>query len=471
MGTPGFANQSTARGDSSKSSEALPTQLSTDPIALATILCFTLFLAWRMFSWTNLYAVDLMYMDQWDFYTPLFEHAGPAQLFTWQHGPHRQGIGMLVIAVLAKLTHWNAKADAFAVAGALCAATILALLLKRRLFGALTWSDLLIPALLLTMRQWESLIAVPNLSHSAMPLMLLMLYALAWTIRRTSTRYGAVLILNFVTLYTGFGFFLGIVTPLLLMMEFVRLAKLKGYRNAIPAALALGLSLLSFASFFAGYVFEPAAPDFRFPDPRFYLYPHMMALLFANGAGFVGTGFIPSLIGWALLPCVIWVGFVHGRSLVVAAAKDETSNTALHGVIWILVTFSILFAAGVAVGRISFGVQLATFSRYVTLTLPALLGLYLHLLNRPPARWRKGVFIGATTLLAIFALHVRPREERLMATYSIAKTQWRDVYRRTEDIDIASSAIGTPIHPQPQKVHLQQKLDYLKQNHLSLFAD
>jgi hypothetical protein len=471
MGASGSAHPSISPDNPNLDSKIDKPHQRQDPIVLVVILCFTVLLVWRMFAWTNQYAVDLLYMDQWDFYTPLFNHAGIAQLFTWRHGPHRQGVGMLVIAALANLTHWNVRADAFAVASGISLATLLALLLKRRLFGTLTWSDLLIPALLLTMRQWESLISVPNLSHSAMPLMLLMLYALAWTIQQPRLRYVLILILNFLALFTGFGFFLGLITPVLLLMEVVRTAKFQGYKSAIPAAIACALSILSFASFFIGYVFEPAAPDFRFPHPKSYLYPEMMALLFANGAGFVGTGPLPNIIGWSLFLSAIAVALIHTRALLSAAPDSNAPTDKVRAVIWILIAFSMLFAAGMAVGRISLGVQMGTVSRYVTLVLPALLGLYFHLLTKKPSRWRRVILIGATAMLAIFALHVRPHEEHAMTTYFNIKTRWREVYRQTQDIDRASRAAGTNVHPDPAKTHLQQKLDYLKQNHLSLFAD
>jgi hypothetical protein len=471
MGSPGLIHPSTELMQSSADTKATPRPRKTDPVVLAVILSFTLLLAWRMFSWTNQYAVDLMYQDHWDYYTPLFEHAGIFRLFTWQHGPHRQGVGMLLIAAFASLTNWNLRADAFTVAGAICVATLLALILKRRLFGSISWSDLLIPAILLTMRQWESLVSVPNPSHSAVPLVLLVLYALAWTIASTRLRYTLVLTLNFLTLFTGFGFFLGLVTPALLLIEFIHLSRLHGRRRAAPTAIALVISLLSFASFYIKYTFEPSAPNFRFPDPLFYLYPHMMALLFANGAGFVGTSLLPSIVGWTLMLAALFVLFIHTRALLFADETEPRPTRQIRIVIWILITFSLLFDAGMAVGRISFGVQMATVSRYVTLILPALLGLYFHLLTLRPAPWRTAILIGATAILAIFALHLRTREEISMLTYRNTKNRWREVYRQTDDIAIASRAVGTVIHPTPDKTHLKQKLDYLKQHHLSFFND
>src|SRR5687767_9566619 len=40
-------------------------------------------------------AVDLLFEDQWDLLTPLFEDSGAWAAFCLQHGPHRQGLGGL----------------------------------------------------------------------------------------------------------------------------------------------------------------------------------------------------------------------------------------------------------------------------------------------------------------------------------------------------------------------------------------
>src|SRR5438034_3332519 len=217
----------------------MPAERSRDnPIALIFVLLFTIILAWRLISLVDRCAVNVLFMDQWDFYTPLFDHAGLVELFTWQHGPHRQGLGELLIALLAWCTHWNGRADAFAVAGCICAATLVALLLKWRLFGRFTWTDLIIPSLMLTTRQWESLITVPNPAHSGIPLLLLVLYAMAWTCERKLVRYLLVLAINFASIFTGFGFFLGLITPAVLLIETIHSARQREARNTAAAAIA-----------------------------------------------------------------------------------------------------------------------------------------------------------------------------------------------------------------------------------------
>src|SRR5215211_6693108 len=59
---------------------------------------------YRFFALINTYAVNLLFYDQWDFYNPLFREQGLWDLFSYQHGPHRQGLGEIVIKIVAGLT-------------------------------------------------------------------------------------------------------------------------------------------------------------------------------------------------------------------------------------------------------------------------------------------------------------------------------------------------------------------------------
>ena len=71
-------------------------------------------MAVRLALFLNRYTVNLVYWDQWDFLTGLIDGADTWTLFRWQHGPQRQGIGNLIIAVLYTATGWNGRVDAAA---------------------------------------------------------------------------------------------------------------------------------------------------------------------------------------------------------------------------------------------------------------------------------------------------------------------------------------------------------------------
>src|SRR5271169_3470808 len=140
---------------------------------LPVIVVATVFLAAasRLMLAVWRYSVNIIFWDQWDFYTPLFNHASLWRIFTWQHGPHREGIGLVLDKFVLESTRWNSRAEALFMAGALCAAAIVALRLKQEVFGSLgyrdlDYSDIAIPCLFLTFAQMEALVGEANPSYS-----------------------------------------------------------------------------------------------------------------------------------------------------------------------------------------------------------------------------------------------------------------------------------------------------------------
>src|ERR671925_2294797 len=63
--------------------------------SLVVAVAFAFFAA-RMFRLISKYAVNIFFSDQWDFNdATLFQKHTIWQMFAWQHGPHRQGLGAL----------------------------------------------------------------------------------------------------------------------------------------------------------------------------------------------------------------------------------------------------------------------------------------------------------------------------------------------------------------------------------------
>src|SRR5439155_1668734 len=125
--------------------------------------------------------------------------------------------------------------------------------------------------------QYETLIGTPNLAYSGLPLLMIVLYCLSLLQRNVTARYGAVLVLNFLLIYTGFGIFMGVVTVGLFALELYWSFR---SRTAVPLALAFAallIAVISLASFFIRYVWAPAVDCFVLPRHRLWLYPWFMS--------------------------------------------------------------------------------------------------------------------------------------------------------------------------------------------------
>jgi hypothetical protein len=454
----------------STESAANPQNLKSNKLAVAAVaLAFILYSA-RMFLLISRYAVNIFFSDQWDFNdATLFQKHSLWKMFSWQHGPHRQGLGALFGKAVEPAFAWNSRTEAFVVGGVICVAGICALYLKRKLYGSLSFFDIAIVALIFTPAQWETLFGVANFAHGPFPLLLLLVYCLSWTLRKRTLRYPLVLILNFVTIYTGFGLFLGVLTPALLAFDYWSGAP----GNRLPRSYfvtTLVIALLSLGSFFLGYRFNPAVDCFTFQPMRFRVYAAFVDLMFAGLSSIKGTHGIYLVLGGIFLAAALITLAVAVRQLL----RRQTGEMAESGstaqlVILAMTAYSVLFCLNTAYGRQCGGLLPALSSRYAIYVEPAMLGLYFQFLNVRQQYVRKSLLFGF--LLAVVVASSRA-DRREMEHFRSIKQTWKACYLQTEDIQHCNEIVGYPIYPYPpERTHLQEKLQYLKRTRQNLYAD
>src|ERR1700739_1949559 len=157
------------------------------------VLGVSLILVVRLLLQVSHYAVNIFFSDQWDLYNAtLFEKHSLWEMFRWQHGPHRLGLGALLSKLAESHFRWNSRTEAFLATAIITVAALCALYLKTRLWGSLTIFDIAIPVIFFTPTQYESLWVTPDFAHGPLPLFLVVLYCLALTCARALTRYALV---------------------------------------------------------------------------------------------------------------------------------------------------------------------------------------------------------------------------------------------------------------------------------------
>jgi hypothetical protein len=423
----------------------------------------------RFFMVISKYSVNIFFYDQWDFLTPFFRHqAGIAELFFLEPagGPEREGLGLMADKFLYPITHWNARVDSFLIGGIIVVAMLLALQLKRKLFGAIAYSDIAIPVIFLTLVQFETLIGTPNAAHAALPLLLTMLYCLALLGHRWLLRYSLILGLNFLLVFTGFGIFMGGVTVGVFLLECYWSWR---RMTSVPFGQALAgliVAAASLASFFIHYTFSSGVDCFALPHSHLLEYPEFMALIFSAFVVprplHVTTGTVA--LGVAIVLAVLAILCWHLWRLVTDASAVG------HLIGTVLLSFCLLFTANAAVGRACLGMQAAFAPRYSTLMIPAFLALYFYVLSQSWYGKRNLIL----ALLVLLLLPACVHEQRYdIRWYSDGKRAWADCYRRTENIKYCDQTNYLSVYPAPHPPDLQlkDKLDYLKQHHLNLFDE
>ncbi len=432
------------------------------------VLIAFVFYAVRLFRLVSRYAVNIFFSDQWDFNdATLFQHHSLWQIFTWEHGPHREGVGGLVMKLVEPLFRWNSRTEAFFIGSIVCVSALLALWLKKRLFGPITVFDVVVAMIYFTPRQYESIFVSANIGRDCMPALLFLAYCLAWTLETGLTRYAAILVLDFLTTYTGFGIFAGIITPVLLVLDY----RARGEDSSRARAYAVGafvLSLLSFASFFIGYKDQPAMDCFSWKllSPKVYL--RFVAVMFSNFFAVPGTGRLARIIGMLVVLVLLAVLIISAVKLISRTVLQRSGgNYKRPLVITALVSFSVLFAMDAAYGRACAGLIGGLSSRYVMYLEPAVLGLYFYLLSLRPSRTR----VLALVAIVVAALPASLYLDKDWFYYPEQKARWRTCYLQNENIEKCDQIVGFRVYPWPAVTHMREKMEFLKETHQNLYAD
>ena len=435
-------------------------RLSPDIVIYSSEIIFVglvfLVLVVRFFTLISTYAVNVFFVDQWDFNDgTLFQHHTLWQMFDWQHGPPRLGVGALFERLVDPLFRWNSRTESFIVGVLIVIATVCALWLKRRLYGRLSYSDAIIPLIFLSPLQYETLFVVENFAHGPMPLILILLFCLAWTCRDLYFRYGLVLTLNFLTIYTGFGLFLGLLTPLILAIEYWVNLRKTGRGLAYFVAPQL-LSLASLGSFFIGFKSQPAADCFAYQVQPIAGYVRFSVLMFAPFFGAQGTDALPTLAGILAASALLAVSAFSGICLL----RERGAQWTRHAVIAALSAYCLLFCMATAYGRLCRGLQFAQDSRYVIYLNLGVLGLYFFLLTISDKVIRNTlvVFFGLSLLGTIVS---GQRSRKDMLYWHDIKATWKNCYLATGNLRECNKVSW--VYPgAPEVTHLQEKLDFLK---------
>jgi hypothetical protein len=427
----------------------------TKIISILTLL-FGVLLVGRWFYYIDQYSVNLLFWDQWDFYKPLFEDASVWGQFNYQHGPHRQGIGMWLTAIVAHLSDWNTRAETFTIGALILCATLLSVQLKDKLFGKIKSTDIALLLIGLAPTQYALFSATPNVSHGSMPFLLIVLYGLAWTVKG-DLKYLWVSALNFLLIYTGFGIFAGFITPVLFILEIARDKTRVSTKWIIW--LFFGLSLFSLGLFFSDYTPNKHGAQVLEQSIGFKDYLAFIFQSISNYWSFKAiNGFTYFLGGVSFLGLL----FLVFQSLL-KLWKNPTDDK--YRIIFIMASFTLLFLVGAAAARVSGGIATSKASRYAIYLSPGFIACYFYIQAKAKNRWMPLLFCG---LLLLPTLNVR-QAEREMERMSRNKLKWKEVYLQTQNIEQANAESNFRVLPKKKEDQLKKRLEFLKKNRLNLY--
>jgi len=413
------------------------------------------------FAMIDRHAVNILFWDQFDFLTGLREHVGPWKLFSWIHGPCRLGLGYLFVQGVYAVSGWDVRFEAFATGGLSLVTLGLVLWLRVRVLGALTWLDVSLPALVLSRSQFEIFVGTPDAAHGPIPLLLVVLAPFCWLVRNGALRAVLAAVLAFFAAFTGFAIFLvpGLVAMFAIDAFWPPLER--AGQRAWSAAGAL-LCAASVPLFLVGYRFMSAVSCYRFPAPRPLEYVPFAGLMVLRPLG------LGHLIPGAILLGV--AGFLSTASFAAVSAWRtlRRERTLLSRAMFLFSTFTLLFVAATAVGRVCGGMGAAFASRYVAYVLPLWIAGYFAFAEAVGKRpFLRAPAAAAVALLVI--LQAVPKERASLRWYSEGKARWRDCYLATRDEVACNRTTGFRVYPIEGAPQVAQMFAYLRENHLNLY--
>jgi hypothetical protein len=409
--------------------------------------------AGTLFSLTNKYAVNVLYWDEWDTFLAYFKGESLWNQFAWQHGPHRMGVGGVVVGVLNDLTAWNSRVIGFAGVGFLVLAAVLALELKRKLSGPIQWTDLVLPLSLLTYTQIDGIVIDQYLAQGILPKVLLFGYCLCWTMSFSIAQIVSIAVLQFCLWFTGYGLTFVPVCALILGMNLVsKKPRFSGRETWI----LLGTMAVSGALFFHNYKFGPAEKDLALGGgPTLALFAQFQWSLGAAFCGLADSS-LGAVVGYLYLAALAVVFALAVNRLAWKMAPCDIAIAILTGA-------TITFMLACALGRTFNGV--GTSGRYMTFVGMGFVGLYFQLC-KIRAQTREGMAIVFAALFLHGSFRVLTLPESAWHTTSV-KRQWADCYLENQDAAACTHAVGTGIYPNMNAI--QSRLEYLRRYRLNIF--
>ena len=437
------------------------------------VLCALLYANWIVM--VARFQPNVMFWDQWEFYRPLFQGEGWWARATQQNGPVREGLGFVVSGWILEATRWDVRYDSVWAASALLLAAALALRLKSKIAGPLRLHDAWIPLMCLGAGQFETVLAVPQVSHSVLPFALTLLAANVWLSSSAVLQYLGTASVGVALTFTGFGLFAGGLITMLLAASAVRHA-VKRERRVWLALAGLAVSAGGWALFTRGYVFQPAVENYRFPWTPASDYLRFISLMLNLSAGEVALS--PYVLG-SVLALIIVCSAVHIGWLWVRKPGSPP-----HDVLVLLMGSGLLFVAVTAIGRVSLGPVAGTAPRYLSLMIPMWLAVYMA----AALSGRRLVLFASTICVVVLAVSsyvsvfersptdwpgtiglTRANLDSVLH-YGTNKTAWADVYLATGSWEAAQTALRDFLHPNPTGSHFDDKFRFLRERRLSFFA-
>ena len=308
----------------------------------------------------KLLAYNLVFSDQIDLFFGYLQNKNLITLFFQQHGPHRQGLGSLVMFPILKLANWDIRALSY-LTFLVMIVSVLFWILSLRIKKIPLIPAIAIIVLSLSLGSVELLTITPNISHSALPILfssLLFWLVLKYRFIGLWPNLASLIVLIF-SLFTGFGIFLFFsYFVVFCIKELSIFSQKKLQHDSIVATLSTCIVFVfSLVIFFIDYNYskgEGCSASALSNIGQVLRYVFAVTSIPFGGSR-LGAIAIP--VGFLVICMMSVIAFIATRNVI--TKKDITSFALL-----VMIMTSVGFVINVAIGRHCLGIDSAYASRY-----------------------------------------------------------------------------------------------------------
>ncbi len=326
----------------------------------------SLILSVKLLYFIKQQAVNLLYSDHWTYLKPLLEDQGALSRFTYQHGPHRQGLGFLISGYLLEISNWNTNLDSYFMGIVLILSNLAFLYLLRLLNGKISITDFIPSILILSPLHYETILLAPNSSHSIVPFFLIIISCFGFIIKNKIIANIYTLVLAYLLLFTGFGVFAGLILFAIVNVRYILL--ILKQRDILLCLSGLLFTCLSLFHYFFTYNIHFATYDFTLNAPTGSEYLRFLCFLWAG-------------VFQIRPPFALIIGALVVSSMVFALLLNiyqlKKSLAISNQISLYLIVSALIYTIATTTGRISTGEDFAQGSRYMTLAITGILGIYI----------------------------------------------------------------------------------------------
>ena len=449
-----------------KTKKVAPTEKnnSWQTVVYVLLLATLCVLIVRNFNFINRFSVDIPFADQWNYFPVSWSGGNLIDHFVYQLGPHRLGLAFIIDSYVLRFFDWNVRSVAFLSGFYLVLASVVILAIKKLLFKKFEFTDIVILFALMSLAQYKAISVDPFASYGTFTLLLIYSYVLIAVKIRFPIGLYALLFVNFLLLYSGFGYLMCLPTFILILKECL-FSENKGLA-LIHLPIGLAIYLLSIASFLVGMKSHPGVDCFVFPDVYPERYVSYISLLYANLVGF--GSYQPTALNF-------YIGFLAFLGIatlgITTAFKFIKTGGRVYMASAIFVGIPLVFSVLLTIGRACLGEIQALRSDYLIYMIPAFVGIYFLLLRLKQTKVK--------IVLLLILLFTIVRAERIVLTndqehiewLALGKQLWVSCYLKSEDFDYCNKATGFAVRwsGQADREETTYWLHYLKENSFSFF--